>query len=197
MMVFSMHFYKKYNHFFCFVFLASLLGLLPLRAYAENLLLIKNAELIAQDEVYELNANVEAKFGKALEEALLKGFELRFILEFQLASPIKYWFDDEIVTITYPIVLSYHPLSRQFLITQNATQKSFTSLTELAQEFTNLRHIPVIKKSEVEKGENYKALLLIRLDQKKLPKAIQEESQNDTTWEMKSQLFEWVPTVLK
>jgi hypothetical protein len=196
-MVFSMHFYKKINHFLCSVFFASLFSILSSSAWAENTLLIKSAELVAQDDIYELNANVEAKFGREVEEALLKGFELHFILEFQLASPIKYWFDDEIVTISHPITLSYHPLSRQFLITQGDTQKSFSTLVEAAHEFANLRHIPVIKKAEVEKGENYKALLLVRLNQKKLPKAIYEIPDSASTWEMKSQLFEWVPAVLK
>lgn len=174
-----------------------MLALLPLSVWAENTLLIKSAELVAQDDAYELNANVEAKFGRELEEALLKGFELHFILEFQLASPIKYWFDDEIVTITYPIVLGYHPLSRQFMMTQNGAQKAFSTLVEMAHEFANFRHIPVIKKAEIEKGENFKALLLVRLDQKKLPKAIYELTENNATWELKSQLFEWVPAVLK
>lgn len=192
-----MHFYKKFNHFLCSVFLASLLSMLPFSAWAENALLIKSAELVAQDDTYELNANVEAKFGREVEEALLKGFELHFILEFQIASPIKYWFDDEIVTISHPITLGYHPLSRQYLITQGDTQKSFSSLSEAAREFANLRHVPVIKKAEFEKGESYKALLLVRLDQKKLPKAIYEVSDSASTWEIKSQLFEWVPAVLK
>ncbi len=192
-----MHSYKKFNHFLCAVFLASLFSLLSLGARAENALFIKSAELVVQDDAYELNANVEAKFGREVEEALLKGFELHFILEFQLASPIKYWFDDEIVTISHPITLGYHPLSRQFLITQGDTQKSFPNLAEAAHEFANLRHIPVIKKAEVEKGGNYKALLLVRLDQKKLPKSIYEVTDSATIWEIKSQLFEWVPVVLK
>lgn len=192
-----MHFYKKFNHLLCSVCLASLFSVLSFSAWAENVLLIKSAELVTQDDAYELNANVEAKFGLEVEEALLKGFELHFILEFQLASPIKYWFDDEIVTISYPITLGYHPLSRQFLFTEGDTQKSFSSLSEAANEFASLRRIPVIKKAEVEKGETYKALLLVRLDQKKLPKAIYEVSDKAATWEIKSQLFEWVPAVLK
>lgn len=192
-----MHFYKKFKHLLCSVCLAFLFSVLSFSAWAENVLLIKTAELVAQDDAYELNANVEAKFDREVEEALLKGFELHFILEFQLASPIKYWFDDELVTISYPITLGYHPLSRQFLITEGDTQKSFSSLSEAANEFASLRRIQVIKKAEVEKGETYKALLLVRLDQKRLPKAIYEVSDKAATWEIKSQLFEWVPAVLK
>ena len=78
--------------------------LIPLEGFANNKMLIKNAELLALDDDYFLNANIEVKFGDEIEQTLLKGFELNFILEFQLASPRQYWFDDEIVTITYPII---------------------------------------------------------------------------------------------
>lgn len=197
MMVFSMPFYKKINQSVIALLLGFFTTLLPLDVLANNKLLIKNAELVAQDDAYELNANVEIKFGEKVEEALLKGFELHFILEFQLALPIKYWFDDEIVTITYPMTLGYHPLSRQFMVTQAGVQKSFASLPEVSAELANLKHIHVIKKTAVEKNEHYKALLLIRLDNKKLPQAMQEIDDDPETWEMKSQLYEWAPAILK
>jgi len=170
---------------------------MPLETLAGNKMVIKNAELVVFEDEYFLNTNIDVKFSEELEQTLLKGFELYFILEFQLATPRKYWFDDEIVTITYPITLTYHPLSRQFLMTQAGTQKAFASLPDVLKEFANLRHIKVIKKSELEKSEPYKALLLLRLDSKKLPKTIQESDENPTTIEMKSQLFEWIPSQLK
>lgn len=197
MMVFSMHFYKKFNQSLLALLLGFFTTILPLDVLAGNKLLIKSAELIAQDEDYELNAQLEVKFGEKIEAALLKGFELHFVLEFQLASPMKYWFDDEIVTITYPMTLGYHPLSRQFLLTQAGVQKSFASLTEVSMELANLKHIKVIKKSELEKKEHYKALLLVRLDNKKLPKAVQEIDDDPEAWEMKSERLEWIPAILK
>lgn len=192
-----MHFYKKINQLFLALLLGVFTTILPLEVFAGNKLLIKSAELVTQDDDYELNAQLEVKFGEKIEEALLKGFELHFVLEFQLASPIKYWFDDEIVTITYPMTLGYHPLSRNFLLTQAGVQKSFASLSEVAVELTQLKHIRIIKKSEIEKSERYKALLLIRLDNKKLPKAVHEIDDDPEAWEMKSQLFEWAPAILK
>lgn len=193
-----MHFYKKFNPFF-YVLLTSVFFTFwtPLETFAGNKMVIKSAELVAFEDEYFLNANVDVKFGEEIEQTLLKGFELHFILEFQLASPRKYWFDDEIVTITYPVTLTYHPLSRQFLMTQAGVQKAFATLQEVLNEFANFRQIKVIKKSEVEKGELYKALLLLRLDSKKLPKTIQDADENPTAIEMKSQLFEWVPNLLK
>lgn len=189
--------YKKIKPIFIAVLLSFYAAVFSFDALAGNKLLIKNAELVAQDDAYELNAQLDVKFGEKIEEALLKGFELHFVLEFQLASPIKYWFDDEIVTITYPMTLGYHPLSRQFLLTQAGVQKSFASLSELATEFAQLKHINIIKKSEVEKNEHYKALLLIRLENKKLPKAVQEIDDDPQAWDVKSQLFEWAPAILK
>ncbi|MEQ1767704.1 MAG: DUF4390 domain-containing protein, partial [Methylotenera sp.] len=93
-----------------------LLLLFVVTAWAGNSSLnIKRAEIQAQEDAYVLNADVDMKFSEKIEEAISKGFELNFLIEFQLAKPRKYWFDDEIVTVTQRVALSYHALSRQFL----------------------------------------------------------------------------------
>jgi len=53
------------------------------------------------------------------------------------------------------------------------------------------------KKSDVEKGLLYKALLLMRLDYKKLPKALQVDAIGSDDWKMTSQRFEWTPSLFK
>jgi hypothetical protein len=49
----------------------------------------------------------------------------------------------------------------------------------------------VAEKSLLEKGEVYKAALLIRLDQNKLPKAIQVDAIGSEKWNLASEKFEW------
>ena len=89
-----------------------------------NSLTIKSAEIVLVEEAYLLNADVDVKFNADLEEALNKGFEFNFLVEFQLVIPYQYWFDDEIATVTHRVVLSYHALSRQYLLQRGEQQNA-------------------------------------------------------------------------
>ena len=153
---------------------------------------IKSAELESLDDYYGLDADVEVSFDKEIEEAINKGVPLNFLIEFQIVSPRKYWFDDEIVTTSQNVSLSYHALSRQYLVNRGAHQQSYDSLSEAVQELVALDEWKVVEKSVLEKSGVYKAALLIRLDQTKLPKAIQVDTIASEKWNISSQKFEWI-----
>ncbi len=153
---------------------------------------IKSAELESQDDYYVLDADVDLSFDKEVEEAINKGVPLNFLIEFQIVSPRRYWFDDEIVTTSQNVSLSYHALSRQYLVNRGAHQQSFDSLSEAVQEIVTLDEWKVVEKAALEKPTTYKAALLIRLDQTKLPKAIQVDTIASEKWNISSQKFEWV-----
>ena len=152
---------------------------------------IKGAELELQDDYYGLNADVDMSFDKEIEEAINKGVPLNFLIEFQIVSPRKYWFDDEIVTVSQTVSLSYHALSRQYLVNRAGHQQSFASLSEAMNELLTLNEWKVVDRALLEKPDVYKAALLIRLDQTKLPKAIQVDAIASEKWNLSSQKFEW------
>ncbi|MBA3695896.1 MAG: DUF4390 domain-containing protein [Methylotenera sp.] len=162
-----------------------------------NSINIKSAEIVPVEENYVLNAEAEIKFNDDLQEAILKGFELNFLIEFQLVTPHKYWFDDEIVTVSQRIILGYHALSRQFLVIRGEQQKTFSTLDDAIAELESIRDFKVFSKSEVEKGLVYKAALLMRLDHNKLPKALQVDTISSDEWKMLSQRYEWSPSLFK
>ena len=198
MTAFFMHCYKKIKQ----LLIACLFPLLTFNsatvyAGSASSLNIKNAELMLQDDGYELNADVDVKFSPEIEQAIDKGFELNFIVEFQLVSPRKYWFDDEIVTITHQVSLSYHALTRQYLLISEDQQKIFSNLEDTKQALSEIRDLKVLQKTDFEKGEVYKAFLLMRLDYKKLPKSLQVDALGLDDWKVSSQRFEWVPNLAK
>lgn len=186
MMAFFMHYYKKINKFLCFL----LLAICAQSAIASGTSMhIRSAELVAVDGTYELNADVDMRFSPKAEEAISKGFVLNYIVEFQLSKPKKYWFDDEIITVSEEISLNYHALSRQYLVTRGDQQRAFVRLDEALDDLSDISAIKVIKQTMIEKDDLYKAVLLMRLDTKKLPQALQAEEE----WHMKSQRLEWWP----
>jgi Domain of unknown function (DUF4390) len=183
-MAFFMRYFKKSSVFLLLLCATSLV-------YAGSSIQIKSAELQSLDEHYSLNAEVEIGFDNEIEEAINKGVPLNFLLEFQIVSPRQYWFDDEIVTTSQNVTLSYHALAKQYLVNRGAHQKSFETLSEAKQELAQLSDWKVVEKSLIEKNEVYNAALLIRLDQTKLPKAIQVDAIASEKWNLSSQKFEW------
>jgi hypothetical protein len=159
-------------------------------------LIIKSAELVSSDEQYLLNADFELNLSEEVEDALNRGVQLNFLVEFQLTSPRKYWFDDEIITVTNNVALSYHALSRQYLINRNKHQQSFVNLAEAKAEFTRLREWKVFDKSLLKDDETYLAALRVRLDQSKLPKPIQVDALGSEQWNMISQRYRWTPMLV-
>lgn len=203
MTVSFMRFYKKTKKSVLtalFFALAQVLFVAQIWAATSNIL-IKNAELVAVEDAYVLNADFDIDFNATIEEALNKGVPLNFLIEFQVVSPRKYWFDDEIETETMPVNMSYHALTRQYLvnvtINKQSHQKAFSTLNEALADLSRLRDWKVLDKSLIEKGLVYNAALLMRLDQKKLPKVLQVEALSSEEWSFTSQKFQWVPALQK
>lgn len=184
-MVSFMHFCKKISILFV------LLLACAWAFAASSSIVIKSAELQPTEDAYKLSADLEISFDEAIEEAINKGVPLNFLLEFQVVSPRKYWFDDEIVTTSTNYTISYHALSRQYLVSHNGHQNSYETLSEAKLELMEIDDWKVLEKSQIEKGAIYKAALLMRLDQSKLPQALQVEAIGSENWNLISQKFEW------
>jgi hypothetical protein len=194
MMAFFMHYCKKIKRLLC------VLGLLLFASSAlaaDGSLHIRSANLITFEDDVLLNADAEINFSPEMEKAILKGFTFNFLIEFQLIVPRKYWFNDEIATTVQQVSVSYHALSRQYIVMRNEQQRTYASLDEAIEDLSIIQDLKVFEKSDVEKGEPYQAILLMRLDHKKLPKALQVEGMASNDWKMTSQRFEWSPNIFK
>lgn len=193
MMAFFMPYCRKIKQLFCILGLLLCSGIVM----AGNSLHIRSANLITYEDDYLLNADAEINFSPEMEKAILKGFTFNFLIEFQLVSPRKYWFDDEIATTVQQVSLSYHALTRQYIVMRNDQQRTYASLDEAIEDLSIIQDLKVFQKSDVEKGEKYRAVLLMRLDHKKLPKALQIEGIGSDDWELASQRFTWTPALFK
>ena len=185
---------KKIRQLF---FALSLLLFVDIAQAASNSLHIRSANLITFEDDVLLNADAEINFSSEMEKAILKGFTFNFLVEFQLVLPRQYWFNDEVATTTQQISLSYHALSRQYIVMRNEQQRTFASLDAAIEDLSVIQDLKVFQKSDVEKGEPYQAVLLMRLDHKKLPKALQVDGYASKDWKMTSQRFEWSPNIFK
>lgn len=155
---------------------------------------IKNAELAEAGEGYQLNADVDIAFSPEVEEALNKGVPLNFQVEFRLVMPRRFWLDEDIVTAVQQIRLSYHALSRQYLIHLPQHQKSFASLPEALEALSHIRDWIVLEQSQIGKDETYRAELRFWLDSERLPKALQVEALGSEKWKLAAKAYRWAPS---
>ncbi len=182
-----MHYCKKISVFFALIFFCS-------QAFAEeSSIVIKNADLEAKGDTYLLNADLEIELSEKIEEAINKGLAVEFLYEFELVKSRAFWFDKEIVTTTISISVSYHALSRQYLVSQSGRQTSHEILSEAMIEFVQLYDWKVFDQAIIERDEKYIATLNVKLDESKLPKVIQVEAISSEDWNLAAEAFEWKP----
>jgi hypothetical protein len=196
MMVYFMPYYKSIKGFYAFIVfitLTLLMAFIPIANAASSAVHIKSAELLATEENYVLSTDFDIVLSPVIEDALNKGIPLTFLLEFQLSSPRKYWFDDEIISQSQYFTLSYHALSRQYLVNRNGRQQSFATLQQAKEEISNIKSWTVVEKKMLKKGEAYIAAIKVRLDQTKLPKPVQVEAIGSDDWNIASERYRWTP----
>lgn len=196
MMVYFMRYYRSTKRLYahvCLVIITLTLAFSQLANAAGSAIHIKSAELLPVEEAYTLIADFDISFSSVIEDALNKGVPLTFLVEFQLSSPRRYWFDDEIVTQTQYLTISYHALSRQYLVNRNNHQQSFANLQQAKDEFSKIKPWPVVDKKLLKKGDAYVAAIKVRLDQTKLPKPLQVEAIGSDDWNIASERYRWTP----
>ncbi len=185
MMASFMRYCKSISLFLVLVFACSL-------ACAEQgSIIIRNADLTLEGEQYRLNADLEIMLDEEMEEAINKGVTLEFVYEFELMRPRTLWFDAEVIKANTRIAVSYHALSRQYLVSQSGRQTSHEILSEAMIELVQLYDWTVFEQSVIESDEEYKAILKVSLDESKLPKAIQVEAIGTGDWNLAAEPYEW------
>ncbi|HEY0907108.1 MAG TPA: DUF4390 domain-containing protein [Methylophilus sp.] len=158
---------------------------------ASNHAHIRSAEMVLRDEMWTLDADLDVQLGSALEEALNKGVTLTFLFEFQITRPMKYWFDDEVLTKRRQTTLSYHALTRQYLLQIDQHQKALDTLSDVKHELGQVRDWRMGPHALLEKNQSYRAALKMHLDRSKLPKALQVDAIGEDSWELVTPTFSW------
>ena len=159
---------------------------------ADNSLTIKNAEINSQFEAYFLNADFDLSFNDDLDEAIRKGIPVNFIIEFELKKPRKYWFDEEVAKKTKEILLTYHALSKQFILSESENHIiAFDNLTQAKNELKRIKNWRIFDKSQIDDTDKYSAYLQVKLDQTKLPKQLQADITSNQEWQLASKQFQW------
>lgn len=153
---------------------------------------IRNAVLSpADDGGFVLAADIRFELGARVEEAVLRGVPLFFVLELDVTSPRWYWFDKVISHRQRVMQLSYHALTRQFRVSSGPLHLNFDALRDALGVIQHVGSWQAVEPGVLKPGENYEAALRFRLDLTQLPKPFQVNAIASHDWTLESDWQRW------
>jgi hypothetical protein len=143
------------------------------------------------DDGWDLDAAFDVQFNPRLEEAVTRGVPLYFVVEFELARPRWYWFDEKPVQLSRMYKVSYMPLLRQYRLTIGTQYQNFTRFEEVTRVLSRLHGWHVADKGALQKDQVYEAAVRMRLDTAQLPKPFQVNAIASRDWTLASDWHRW------
>jgi hypothetical protein len=173
--------------------LALVLALHLAVAWAEGIH-IKSAELSASDTGYSLEANYEITLPHTLEEALVRGLVLPFVIDFDLTYP-RWWtlnlWNRTIAEFRQKHRLSYNALTSQYRLSFGNLHQNFDTLADALGVLGRVRQRAVFARDDVDSDHVYIAALRLRLDTAQLPKPLQINALGSRDWNLSSDWYRW------
>ncbi len=172
--------------------LATIAFTLPARA-AEGIE-VRSALIEAVEDGWQLQAEFDINFSPRLEEAVNRGVPLYFVVEFEIARPRWYWFDEKPIQLTQTYKISYTPLLRQYRLSIGNVYQNFTRFEEVTRVLSRLRGWHIADKGALRKDVAYQASIRMRLDPAQLPKPFQVNAIASRDWTLASDWQRWTLT---
>lgn len=152
----------------------------------------------AEDGVY-LSANVRFDLPAVVEEALLKGITVFFVVEADIYRDRWYWTDPRVTSAARTLRLAYQPLTGRWrvnivsgLITSSSglratLNQNYDTLPEALSAIQRLARWKIAEAAEVEPGASYTLDLNFRLDLSQLPRPFQIGMAGQREWTISAQ----------
>ncbi|CAB3752630.1 hypothetical protein LMG29542_01844 [Paraburkholderia humisilvae] len=147
---------------------------------------VQRASLQSDSNGWSLDARFEFDLNSNLEDAVNKGIPLYFTTDFELSRPRWYWFDEQPVSVSQSIRLSFQPLTREYRVSTGGLQLGFSTLNEALSVIKHVTSWHVIDRNQVRAGETYTASVRMQLDIALMPKPFQIDAVNNRDWNLAS-----------
>ncbi|ANB74484.1 DUF4390 domain-containing protein [Paraburkholderia phytofirmans] len=169
----------------------------PGAAHADSIA-VQRASLQSDNTGWNLDARFDFDLNSNLEDAVNKGIPLYFTTDFELSRPRWYWFDEQPVSVSQSIRLSFQPLTREYRVSSVSSGGLQLGCTTLKEALAVIKHITswhVIDRNQVHAGETYNASVRMQLDIALMPKPFQIDAVNNRDWSLSSEWKRFTFTV--
>lgn len=147
------------------------------------------------DEEVIASGNIAFELPTAVEDALLKGIPLYFVLEADVLRERWYWFDRKITSVKRYTRLVYLPLMRRWRLNVTAgagreggvglaLNQSYDTLEQALAAVKRVSHWQIVDAAELSPGVKYKVEFRFRLDLSQLPLPFQIGALGQSEWDL-------------
>lgn len=167
--------------------LTLLLAIAPVIAQAGDGIEVNNVSLEATDEGYKLSSSFSVELTRSLEDALMRGVPLYFMLQVEVSRPRWYWFDEVAIKATRKIRLSYNVLTQQYRASiDGSLHRNFARLDDLLALLRRPGRWLVAEPGALARDASYTVAVQLSLDVSALPKPIQVSALGNGDWRISS-----------
>ncbi len=167
--------------------LAIVLSAAPAISYAAEGIEFNSASIEATDEGYKLSSSFSVELTRSLEDALMRGVPLYFVLQLEVSRPRWYWFDEVAIKASRKIRLSYNVLTQQYRASiDGSLHRNFSRLDDMLALLRHPGRWLVADPGALQKDASYTVALQLSLDVSALPKPIQVSALGNGDWRISS-----------
>lgn len=155
-----------------------------------------------RDDGLQLSAAIHFDLPFAVEDALLKGIPMFFVVESDIYRERWYWRDPRVASATRTIRLAYQPLTRRWRINVAAglissssglratLNQNHDSLAEAVAAIQRIARWKIADAADIAPDANHRLELSFRLDLSQLPRPFQIGVAGQSDWTISAQLQE-------
>lgn len=154
---------------------------------------VVQARTVIEDRTYQLNARIVFEFSDELVNALGNGVALPIEIEAQVFTTRAYVWDSLVKKVRHRLVLQYHLLSKQYIVSNLTTGalENFRSLGAALEYLGRLERIPLVEKDALDPERDYSVRLRAQISAGHLPVPLRLRAYLYPSWRLSSNWFEW------
>jgi hypothetical protein len=170
-------------------------------ARAEGVTEITQLRLERSDDEWQLSAQLQFEVPAAVEDALLKGIPMVFVVSADVQRDRWYWwYDKKVASVERSMRLAYQPLTRRWRLNVNAgpaastgvglaLNQSFDTLAQALSAIKRLVKWKIADATELDASAKYKLEFRFRLDLGQLPRPFQIGAIGQSDWDISASVM--------
>jgi hypothetical protein len=159
----------------------------------DGVLEVKSAYVNVDHGVLLLHAKIEYPMNAAIVSQLRDGVTLTFDLETYVARERRFWFDADIVDITFRRELSYHTVSERYVVrdTRSGERESFPNLDAALEYLGTIDGWPVLVEPQLLDDDRYRISVRAGIRRGRLPASLRALMFWTDDWYRVSEWYSW------
>jgi hypothetical protein len=153
------------------------------------------------DDEWQLSAQLQFEMPSAVEDALLKGIPLVFVISTDLLRERWYWWSDKkVLSVERNMRLAYLPLTRRWRLNVNsgaaassgvglALNQSFDTLAQALSSIKRISKWKIADAADLDASVKYKLDFRFRLDLGQLPRPFQIGAIGQSDWDISASVL--------